>query len=284
MRQRTLAREVKLEGAGLHTGQPCRLRLGPAPPDSGWQLRRVDVRPPVTIPVGPQAVVAAPRCTALGVDGVQVMTVEHLFAALSGLAVDNVAIEVDGPEVPALDNSALPFVQAVLEAGLQDQPAPRRVRRLRRAVWVLEAERGQMAVAMPCHELRVAYAFVSDRPALEDQYGEFAVRPQTFARELAPARTVAFLDEVQELRRRGLGLGGTADSVVLVGPQGYAGPLRFADEVVRHKILDLVGDLALAGAVRARVLAVRSGHRLHHQLARRILQESLLEPEGMEAP
>ena len=272
-RQRTLAREAILSGTGLHTGQAGRVVLRPAPADHGVVVRRVDVHPPVAIPVRPDAVVAARRCTALGRGGVQVMTVEHLLAALSGMGVDNVLVDVEGPEVPGLDNSAGPFVEAIRQAGLVEQEAPRRVRRLRRALWAGDAERGQLVLAMPAERFTVAYAFVSDRPVLPDQYAEFVVTPEVFARELAPARTVAFLDEVEALRREGLGLGGRAEDLVVVGPEGVLGQLRFADEVVRHKILDLVGDLALAGPLLARVIAVRSGHRLAQELARRIVEQ-----------
>ena len=272
-RQKTLAREAVLSGTGLHTGQASRVVLRPAPADHGRVVRRVDVQPPVAIPVRPDSVVASRRCTALGRDGVQVLTVEHLLAALSGMGVDNILVDVDGPEVPGLDNSAAPFVEAIQQSGLVEQDAPRRVRRLKRSIWVADAERGGLVLAMPADRLTVAYAFVSDRPALPDQYAEFVVTPEVFARELAPARTVAFLDELERLRREGLGLGGRAEHLVVVGPDGVQGQLRFADEVVRHKILDLVGDLALAGPLEARVIAVRSGHRLTQELVRRIVQQ-----------
>ena len=272
-RQTTLGEPVALSGTGLHTGRPARVVLRPAPEDHGRVLRRVDLDPPMDIPVHPQAVLSSRRCTALGRNGAQVMTVEHLLAALAGLEVDNVLVEVEGPEIPALDNSAAPFVEAIGRAGVVEQSAPRRVRRLRRAVWAGQAAEGRLAVALPSASLTVACAFISDRPALGDQYAEFELTPEVFVREVAPARTVAFLDEVQALREQGLGLGGRAETVVLVGPDGVQGPLRFPDEVVRHKILDLLGDLALAGPLAARVIAIRSGHGLIQELARRIVEQ-----------
>lgn len=268
--QRTLAADVELEGPGLHTGRHARVRLVPAPEDHGRVLVRVDVDPPAAIPVSARHRLPIPRCTALGAGGVSVMTVEHLLAALAGMGVDNVRIEVEGPELPALDGSALPYVHAIERAGLVEQRAPRRIRALRRALW--EAEGDRFVAAIPWPELRVSYAFMSDRPRLADQFVEFTVTPEVFRAEIAPARTVAFLDEVRDLRARGLGLGGRPDNVLVIGDQGPVGELRLPDEVARHKVLDLVGDLALAGPVVARVVAVRAGHELSARLARAMEQ------------
>lgn len=259
------------EGVGLHTGRPARVVVRPAPPDHGLVLRRVDVQPPVTLPAQVGFLAPARRCTALGFGEVTVLTVEHLLAALAGLGVDNALIEVEGPEVPALDGSALPFVEAMQQAGLVELGECRRMRRLARAVWAGDAAAGAFAVAMPAERFSVTYAFISDHPGLADQFAAFDILPEVFAREVAPARTVAFREEVEALLREGLGRGGSRENVVLVGPAGVEGKLRFADEVVRHKVLDLVGDLALAGPLSARVIAVRSGHRLAHELARRIV-------------
>lgn len=269
--QKTLAGQAEVSGIGLHTGRRSRVRILPAPPDHGLLLRRTDRRPPVDIPARAAFLVGSERCTALGAGGASVLTVEHLLAALAGLEVDNALVEVEGDEVPGVDGSARPFVEAILGVGLAEQAALRRVRRLMRAVWV--ADEGRLVMAMPAQQFSVAFAFVSDHPGLEDQYAEFSLDPETFVRELAGARTVAFRTEVEELRRRGLGLGARPDGVVLVGPGGVENPLRYPDEVVRHKILDVVGDLALVGPLSARILAVRSGHRLTHELARRIEQQ-----------
>lgn len=262
--QKTLATDVTVEGVGLHTGKPARVRLSGAPEDHGWVLVRTDVDPPARIPVSVRYRLDVPRCTALGTDGAAVMTVEHLLAALSGLGVDNVRIEVDGPELPALDGSALPYVEAIDRAGLTVQSAPRRVRRLHRAVWVGDGHR--FIAAMPWPELRISFAFISDRPGLGDQFAEFTVTPGVFRAEIAPARTVAFADEVDRLQAQGLGRGGQLENVLLIGDGGPVNGLRLPDEVARHKILDLIGDLALAGPVAARVVAVRAGHALTARL------------------
>ncbi|MBE3599427.1 MAG: UDP-3-O-[3-hydroxymyristoyl] N-acetylglucosamine deacetylase [Limnochordaceae bacterium] len=268
--QTTLARSVTVEGTGLHTGRPARVKLAPMPPGSGLRLVRTDVSPPAEIEVSVRSRAPVPRCTALASPAARVMTVEHLLSALAGLGIDNVRIEVDGPEIPALDGSAARWVELVDRAGVVEQDAPSRSRRLPEVVWVGDGER--FILAAPGEGLRVSFLFTADRPGLQDAFVEFDVTPEVFRREIAPARTVAFLDEVEQLRRHGLGLGGTPDNVVLVGPQGPVTPLRFADEIARHKVLDLIGDLALAGPLQARVVAIRAGHELTARLVSRIWQ------------
>ncbi|MEW6047528.1 MAG: UDP-3-O-acyl-N-acetylglucosamine deacetylase [Bacillota bacterium] len=267
--QKTLAHEVSLEGVGLHTGGRCRVRLLPAPVDSGLQLVRTDLGRPVAIPVSVRSRLPGARTTALGTPEASVMTVEHVLAALSGLGVDNARIEVEGPEAPVLDGSALPYVEAIERAGVVAQARARRVRRLPRAVWVGDPER--FMVAMPWPELRISFAFISDHPGLGDQFVEITVTPESFRGEIAPARTVAFAGEVERLQERGLGLGGSLDNVLLIGEDGPVNTPRFPDEVARHKILDVVGDLALAGPLCARVVAVRGGHELTARLVQKMV-------------
>ena len=274
--QTTLANNVELRGIGLHSGKPARVRLCGAPEDHGRVLVRIDVDPPVSIPVSVRYRLDVPRCTALGVDGVSVMTVEHLLAALAGLGVDNVRIEVDGPELPALDGSALPYVEAIERAGVVAQSAPRRIRRLTRAVWV--GDENRFIAAFPWPELCVSYAFISEHPGLADQFAEFTVTPEVFRTEIAPARTVAFADEVRKLQAQGLGLGGGLDNVLLIAEDGPVNGFRLPDEVARHKILDIIGDLALAGPVAARVVAVRAGHALTARLVEAL--ERLWQSDG----
>lgn len=278
-RQRTLASAVIVRGIGLHTGIPAEVRLSPAPKDHGWVLVRTDVEPPAVIPVSVRHRVETPRCTALGLGGVTVMTVEHLLATLMALGVDNVRVEVRGPELPILDGSAAGWVEALDRAGLVEQAAPRRLRRLSRAIWVGDADR--FAAAIPWRDLRVSFAFISDHPGLGDQFAELTVTPETFRREIAPARTVAFAAEVERLRAQGLGLGGSLDNVLLVADDGPVGGFRLADEVARHKLLDLIGDLALAGPLAARVVAVRGNHALTARLVE-AMEQVLEGTEGKE--
>lgn len=270
--QTTLSCPVEMSGRGLHTGAYCRVRILPAGAGEGVRFVRADLAPEVFVPASVHARLEVPRCTALGRLGSTVMTVEHLLSTLLGLGVDNATIHVEGPELPALDGSAALWVEAVDRVGLVELPAARSVRVLERPVWV--EDRGRFVAAVPSERLVVSYLFTADRPGITDQYAEFELTPEAYRRDIAPARTVAFLDEVEPLLAQGLGRGGSLDNVVLITPQGPAGELRFPDEVVRHKILDLVGDLALAGHLLARVTAVRAGHDLHARLVRRILQTS----------
>lgn len=273
--QHTLAAPLSFEGVGLHTGRHSRIRLLPAPPDHGVAFIRVDRKPGVLLAARPQALVSTPRCTALGEgDQAVVLTVEHLMAALAGMAVDNVRVEVEGDEIPALDGSALPYARAIGQVGRRRQEAPRRIRRIP-AGRCLRVEDGTAWIAATTAQtLEVGYTFRSTRPGVATQSVRFIIEPETFLREVAPARTVAFVDEVAQLRAMGLGLGGRLDNVVLLGPEGPVTPLRFDDEVARHKVLDLVGDLALAGPLVARVEAEGSGHRLTARLVRRMVAES----------
>ncbi|MDI3279749.1 MAG: UDP-3-O-acyl-N-acetylglucosamine deacetylase [Bacillota bacterium] len=281
-RQRTVARPVALEGVGLHTGLPARMKILPAGAGEGILFCRTDRPEKPPVPADPEHLVAGRRCTALGWGTEEaVQTVEHLLAALRGLEVDNARVELDGPEVPAGDGSAAVYVRLLEEDGLVELPEPRRWLRLRQPLAVSAGE--AHLVALPAEELRVTYVFVSSHPAVGTQYADWRIDPETFRREIAPARTVGFLEEVEALRRQGLARGATAELAVVIGPRGYLGPLRFPDEVARHKVLDVVGDLALAGFLRAHVIALRSGHALNAALARKIregLQSGAVREEG----
>lgn len=268
-RQRTVAQPVVLEGAGLHTGLPVRMKILPAEAGEGIIFYRTDRPGSPPVPADPEHLVPGRRCTALGWGAEEaVQTVEHLLAALRGLEVDNARVELDGPEVPAGDGSAAVYVRLLEEAGLVELPDPRRWLRLEEPLAVSAGEAN--LVALPAEELRITYVFVSPHPAVGTQYADWRINPEIFRREIAPARTVGFLEEVEALQRQGLARGATAEMAVVIGPRGYLGPLRFPDEVARHKVLDVVGDLALAGFLRAHIIALRSGHALNAALTRKI--------------
>jgi UDP-3-O-[3-hydroxymyristoyl] N-acetylglucosamine deacetylase len=244
------------------------VRLLPAPEDAGIAIVRALDGRRVEIPVRPDLVVATERATTLARDGACAATVEHLLAALYGLGVDNLRAELDGPELPALDGSAAPWVELLRHAGLRDQAAARRALALGRELEVREGER--WIRAEPADRLAVAYAIDYAHPAVGRQ--ELAIDgddPERFAREIAPARTFGFTSELRDLERAGLARGGSLASAVLLDERGVVNPegLRFPDELVRHKVLDLYGDLALLGRrLRARVRVERGGHRLHQAL------------------
>ena len=267
-RQTTLGRPVSMTGTGLHSGQPCRLTLAPAPADAGIRWQRTDLEDQPVVPAAVEHVVDTRRATTLGLGAARVQTVEHVMAALSGMGVDNALVQVDGPEPPLADGAAAAFVDLIRSAGVVTLDAPRRVRRVTRPV--AASHEDAHIVALPADQLRVTYVFVTDHPALGTQFAEYTIDPETFAAEIAPARTVGWLAEIEALRQKGLALGATLESAVVVGERALVTSQRFPNEVARHKILDIVGDLALVGRVLAHIIAVRSGHALHAALARRL--------------
>lgn len=268
--QRTVAAPVSVEGIGLHSGRPVRLTIRPAGAGEGIRWRRIDLPGHPEVAARPEHVTRTDRCTVLAAEGCEVQTVEHVMAALYGCGVDNCVVELDGPEAPIADGSAAPFVEAIRRAGLAELAAERRVLRLSAPVWIDEGT--SSLVALPAESLRVSCLFVNDRrhPALHDQFGSWEITAEVFDAEIAPARTFGFLADVEALRARGLALGGSLSSAVVFGEREVLTPLRFHDEPVRHKVLDLVGDLALAGRVEAHILAIRPSHRLNNRLARAV--------------
>lgn len=271
----TIRVPVDCSGIGLHTGKAVNMRLLPAPPGHGVVFSRVDLPGSPRIAASIENVAGTSRCTSLGRDGVLVMTVEHLLAALWASGITNCEVQLDGEEVPACDGSALVFLELLRHAGkaAQDGTARKAVR-LGEPVWIADGRR--YIVALPHESFRVSFTFVGEHPGVPTQYADFLVDEEAFSDAIAPARTPAFLWEVEALRKQGLALGGDIESCVLLGESGYVNKPRFPDEVVRHKILDVVGDLALLGGVLAHIVAVGSNHTLNHRLASLIAQSQVL--------
>ena len=265
--ERTLAGVASCEGIGLHSGRPCRMTLRPAPPGAGRVFARTDLGG-IEIPASLEFVGRANYATCLVRGDARVSTAEHLLAALYALGVDNLRIELDSDEVPILDGSSAPFVNMVLEAGIEEQPALRRYITIARALELTEEDK-QISVH-PSSEFRITYAIDFEHPALgfqkltADMWGTRA-----FIEKLAPARTFVLERDVATLRRAGLAQGGSLENAVVLGEEGnLSGPLRFADEPVRHKMLDLTGDLSLLGRpLKGHVIAYKAGHDLHAALA-----------------
>jgi len=262
--QTTIARPVTKTGIGLHTGERCVVSLRPAESDAGI----VFAVQGEAIPATAEHVVDTVRGTTLGRGNARIGCVEHLMAALYGLGPDNIRVDVEGPEIPACDGSALEWVKALRKAGRTGVGAPRRIAEVSQAVIRTEGESWLMA-GPGRGGLRLAVGVEYPNTVAGKQGFWLALTPTTFARELAPARTFAVLEEVEGLRARGLARGGGESNAFAVGREGYSGPLRFEDEVVRHKMLDLVGDLALCGyRLRGQIVAIRPGHRANVGLAR----------------
>ncbi len=270
--QRTLAGSVQLDGIGLHSGEEVGVRLDPAAAGAGIRLRRALGGRVVEIPALSRHVVDTTLATVLGRDGVTVSTVEHCLAALAGLGVDNATVTVDGPELPALDGSARPYVEAVQRVGLRLQGRRRRVLRILEPVWVETAE--SFALLRPGPGLRVSYSVAFDGRLPEDQTAFVEVTPETFGDELSGARTFGFLEDVERLRALGKARGGSLDNALVIdgGRLLNPGGLRMEAEFARHKILDAVGDLSLAGIpVIGHLVAHRGGHALHDRLVKAVL-------------
>jgi UDP-3-O-[3-hydroxymyristoyl] N-acetylglucosamine deacetylase len=271
--QQTLRRSISCTGIGLHSGTKVTLSLKPAPADFGIRFRRTDLGG-VEIPATVQHLAGINYATGLSRDKGSVDTVEHLLAALSSLGVDNVVVELNHPEVPIMDGSAAPWVYLINEAGLKRLAAPRRYLKVLRPV---SLSRGDKQIAIyPSDYFKITYSIAFDHPLLRHQSRTMRITPDAFVEEIAPARTFGFLKEVEMLRQHGLALGGSLENAIVIGDTGVLNnALRFDDEFVRHKILDVIGDLALVGhAVIGHVVAHRGGHALHTAFAAQVLAET----------
>jgi UDP-3-O-[3-hydroxymyristoyl] N-acetylglucosamine deacetylase/3-hydroxyacyl-[acyl-carrier-protein] dehydratase len=268
-RQRTLAGAVKLEGAGVHTGQAATLTLRPADPGAGITFIRADLKGRPEIPADLDHVVGTELGTRLGAGEASVMTVEHVLAALAGQSVDNVVIELTGPEAPIRDGSFKDYVDAVVRTGVVEQDEPARVLHLKEPLTV-HSDGGASYVAAPAEEYRLSTTIQFRHPVIGRQYGSYEITPENFARELAPARTFGFRSDAEALLKRGLAQGASLDNTVVLDDDGVLKQeLRFTDEFVRHKAGDVVGDLALLGArLRGHVVAERPSHKGNVELAR----------------
>lgn len=277
--QRTLERSVRCEGIGLHTGEKVGMTLHPASPNRGVIFRRMDLPGGPTIEARPDRVVNTQNATTIAKDGVSVRTIEHLMSALSGMGVDNVQVDLMGPEVPVMDGSAAPFVELLQRAGLRRQFAPKTFLKVRQPITVEIGTRSLRIV--PSQRLKVIYTMCFDHPLLGEQTTAIEMSRDRYARDVAPSRTYGFLKDLDMLVRLGLAKGGTLENALVIGEEGVLnGPLRFPDELVRHKILDLLGDLYLLGKpLVGTIIANGAGHQLHVQLVRRIQEHLGAEPE-----
>jgi UDP-3-O-[3-hydroxymyristoyl] N-acetylglucosamine deacetylase len=270
--QRTLRRQVSCAGIGLHSGNKVTLTLRPAPANSGIRFRRTDLGG-LEIEATISNLASIQYATGLAQNEGSVETVEHLLAALASLGVDNAVVELNYPEVPIMDGSAAPFVYLIHEAGVRSLQAPKRFLRVTRPI---ELARGDKRIALyPSDHFKVTYSISYDHPLLRHQARTMTIDEPLFIEQIAPARTFTFLKEVELLRQHGFALGGSLENAVVIGETGILNnPLRFEDEFVRHKILDVIGDLALVGfPVIGHLVAHRGGHALHTAFAAKILEE-----------
>ncbi len=276
LRQRTLRESIKSTGVGLHSGNKVTMQLSPAPVDTGIVFRRTDLSPIRDIPARADQVDETDLSTSLGRGEFQVTTVEHLLSALCGLGIDNAFIEIDSPEVPIMDGSAGPFVYLLQTAGVREQPAAKRFIRVTREITVSDGDK--VATLRPYEGFRVTFSIDFDHPVFKEQIGHAAldISSEAFVREISRARTFGFVHEFEYMRSRGLARGGSVDNAIVVDDYRILneGGLRYDDEFVKHKILDAIGDLYLAGyQLLAEYEGVKSGHALNNQLVRALFEQ-----------
>ncbi len=269
--QHTFAKSAALSGTSLHTGEKVTLKVQPAPIDSGIKFKRKDLQDEPTIDARIENLKTVERSTTIGEGSVRVHTVEHMLSAIYAMGVDNAVIEMDANEPPIGDGSALPFVELIKKAGVTPQEAPRKFFDVREPIYV-ETKTGSMLVLLPDEKFRISCTQAGPNGRFT-QFFSTEITPAIFERELAPARTFVYYEDVQPLMDKNLIKGGSLENAVVVRGDAVLSkePLRFADEFVRHKILDIVGDLALVGQrVRGHVIAVKPGHGINAELARAI--------------
>ena len=269
--QNTLKSEVLVRGIGLHSGRTINMRLKPAPRDTGIVFVRKDKKS-VEVNASVNSVADTTFATNLAFDGARVGTVEHLLSALAGLNIDNLCVELDGPEVPIMDGSALYFTHKILEVGIAKQAKKVSCIRILKPIVITEGH-CQIAV-VPYEGTKISCSVNYNHPLFEEQKLSIDVTGINFIKEIAPARTFGFLRDVRMLRLNGLAKGGSLDNAIVVGENGVLnkGELRFKDEFVRHKILDIIGDFSLLGyPVYGHIIAHRPGHSLNVKFLRKLL-------------
>lgn len=274
MHQHTLRAPCQISGKGLHTGKETQLTLLPAPPDTGVVFRLIGEGRQVELSATTHSVVGTLLNTTLGREGLEVCTVEHLLATMAGLEIDNVYIVTQGPEIPAMDGSAQPFVARIMEVGRKLQPVPRRYLKILAPIIVEEGSK--FAGLYP--SLNTSFAFLIDfeNPAIQTQSLKITLSPHTFVTQLSPARTFGFLADLEAMQREGRALGAALENAVGLDPAGQVlneDGLRYPDEFVRHKILDAIGDLSLAGLpMLAEYRGIKSGHEFNHRLLQAVAE------------
>jgi UDP-3-O-[3-hydroxymyristoyl] N-acetylglucosamine deacetylase len=271
--QRTIRQRATVEGVGLHTGRPAKLTFCPAPEGTGIYFVRRDMPGSPAISTHAERVSATTMATTLSGSEFSVSTVEHCLSALAALRIDNLFIELDGPEIPIVDGSAAPFLEAILAAGLADQSEPRKYAYITQPIF--QGDHDKHAYVVPYNGLRISCTIEFPHPRIGHQHMDVDITEQAFGREIARARTFGFLKDVEALRAKGLARGGSLDNAVVLDHTDILNPegLRWENEFVRHKILDALGDLVTLGMpLMGHVVLHRAGHDLMNRLVRKILE------------
>jgi len=281
-KQKTISKEITYTGIALHTGNETKITFKPAPANSGIKFVRVDVNGGSEIEAHVKNVADVVRGTNIKNNEAKIYTVEHLLATLIGFKIDNLIIELDSNEPPVGDGSASIFVEMIKKAGVRELDAPKKYCILKEPISV--SENGAFVIAIPSNEFKVSCTISFDHPEVKTQYKTLTINEDVFKDELSPARTFCFYREVEELMDKGLIKGGSLDNAVVIGDDAIFSKekLRFEDEFVRHKILDLLGDLCLVGfPIKAHIVAIKPGHNLNLKLADLIYKTNIKEGDSM---
>jgi len=271
--QRTIKNNAKIEGMGIHTGKEIKVVFKPAPADSGIKFQRIDMPGKPIIPASIESLIdkeKKTRRTSIGNNGAEIHTIEHLLATLSGLEIDNILVEINGPELPGLDGSAEKFLKILKESGIKEQDKPQKAFQVREPIWV--EDNGSTLAIFPDVNFKISYTLDYPTTNFRTQYGSFLINQDVYGKEIAPSRTFCLEEEVERLKSLGFGKGASLENTVVVGKKGIvSGKLRFEDEFLRHKVLDIIGDLYLIGyPVKGHVIGIKSGHFLNLKLLEKI--------------
>ena len=269
--QTTLAKAVTFAGIGLHSGREVHMELRPAAADTGIVFVRTDMDGEPRVEARADRVTSTLRATTIEEGSVKFFTIEHLMSAFHALRIDNCEVRLDSEEPPVADGASLAFFDLIEQAGIAELDAPREEIVIDRVYRIDDDKNERFVLALPYDGFRVSFTSVNPHKLIGIQYENFDVTPETYKKEIAPARTIAYEKEIAQLRAMGLGLGGSIENVIVYNDEGWLNPLHFEDELVRHKIVDVIGDLRLAGIIRGHVIAAASGHALNTALAKQIL-------------
>lgn len=268
--QTTLVKEARYSGIGLHSGRQVNMVLSPAPADTGIVFCRTDFPGMPQVSAVAENVTATFRATTIETNGVKIFTIEHLMSAFHAVKLDNCVVKIDAEEPPVADGSALAFLDLLEKTGFKELDKPRREVVIDRIYRIDDEEKKRFVMALPYDRFRVSFTSVNPHPLIGVEHEDFVIDADVYRSEIAPARTIAYAPEVDALHKQGLGLGGDMNSVIVYDDNGWLNPLHFTNELVRHKILDVIGDLRLCGIVRGHIVAVSSGHALNTALAKQI--------------
>ena len=269
--QTTLAQAVAYTGIGLHSGREVHMELRPAAAGTGIVFVRTDLDGEPRVHATADHVTSTLRATTIEEGSAKFFTIEHLMSAFHALRIDNCEVRLDSEEPPVADGASLAFFDLIEQAGIAELDAPREEIVIDRVYRIDDDKNERFVMVVPYDGFRVSFTSVNPHKLIGIQYENFEVTPETYKKEIAPARTIAYEKEIAQLRAMGLGLGGSIENVIVYNDEGWLNPLHFEDELVRHKIVDVIGDLRLAGIIRGHVIAAASGHALNTALAKQIL-------------